>query len=84
MDRAIPNLVVEPVRHEFGLSDAALGVFTGVAFALSYSLIVLPMGRISDRAKDDKMLDQCIASERVRKLGRQADAFTHITTLPAF
>jgi predicted MFS family arabinose efflux permease len=56
MDRAIPNLLVEPIRHEFSLNDAQLGVLTGLAFAVAYSLAVLPLGWISDRARRPTVL----------------------------
>jgi MFS family permease len=49
IDRGMPNILVEPIRHEFHLSDSQLGLFSGVAFALSFSLAILPMGFISDR-----------------------------------
>lgn len=49
MDRAMPGILVEPVRHEFGLKDAELGLFTGVSFGIAFALAVLPMGFLSDR-----------------------------------
>jgi len=49
IDRGMPNILVEPIRHEFHLSDSQLGLFSGVAFALSFSIAILPMGFISDR-----------------------------------
>jgi len=49
IDRGMPNILLEPIRHEFHLSDSQLGLFSGVAFALSFSIAILPMGFISDR-----------------------------------
>lgn len=45
----MPSILTEPVRIEFSLSDAQLGLFTGVAYGLSLAVFVLPMGAISDR-----------------------------------
>ena len=50
MDRGMPAILVEPVRHEFALTDAQLGLFSGLGFGVAFALAVLPMGYISDRA----------------------------------
>jgi len=49
IDRGMPNILLEPIRHEFHLTDAQLGVFSGLGFALAFSITILPMGFISDR-----------------------------------
>ncbi len=49
MDRALPNILVEPVRAEFGLNDTQLGLFTGLAYGAAFCLAVLPAGWIADR-----------------------------------
>ncbi|MCC6382701.1 MAG: MFS transporter [Dehalococcoidia bacterium] len=49
MDRALPNILVEPVKNEFGLSDTQVGLFTGLAYGVAFSLAVLPAGWIADR-----------------------------------
>jgi len=40
--------VGEPIRKEFGLSDAALGAL-GTAFTLLYAFVGVPLGRLADR-----------------------------------
>lgn len=47
-DRQILGAVGEPVRKEFGLSDAALGAL-GTAFTLLYAFVGIPFGRLADR-----------------------------------
>ena len=49
MDRGMPTILVEPIRHEFGLSDSELGLFTGLGFGVAFAVAVLPMGYLSDR-----------------------------------
>ncbi|MBN8842913.1 MAG: MFS transporter [Sphingomonadales bacterium] len=49
VDRSMPSILTEPIRAEFGLSDAQLGLFTGVAYGLALAAFVLPMGYFSDR-----------------------------------
>jgi MFS family permease len=55
MDRGLPNILLEPMREEFHLKDAQLGLF-GMAFAVAFSAAVLPMGYISDRMNRRNML----------------------------
>lgn len=38
LDRQIMNLMLEPIRREFGASDLQLGILSGVVFALVYSV----------------------------------------------
>jgi len=47
-DRQILALLVDPIRADMHISDAALGVLQGAAFAVLYSCIGLPLGRIAD------------------------------------
>lgn len=49
LDRTLPQLVTEPVKKEFGLSDAQLGLFLGVAFGVSYGAAGLLVGPLVDR-----------------------------------
>lgn len=41
LDRQLMNLMLEPIRKEFGASDLQLGVLSGVVFALVYSICSL-------------------------------------------
>jgi MFS family permease len=41
--------VGEPIRKEFGLSDAALGAL-GTAFTLLYAFVGVPLGRLADKS----------------------------------
>jgi MFS family permease len=56
MDRGMAGILVEPLRHEFKLNDKQLGLFTGLAFGLSFSLAVLPMGYVADRVNRKNLL----------------------------
>jgi len=49
-DRAIMSVVVEPMRHELGLSDFQIGLLQGLAFACIYALIGIPIGRLAERS----------------------------------
>lgn len=47
-DRQILGAVGEPIRKEFELSDASLGLL-GTAFTLLYAFVGLPLGRLADK-----------------------------------
>jgi len=49
-DRAIPAVVLEPIRKEFNLDDTWLGLL-GTSFTLIYALAGLPLGRLSDKMR---------------------------------
>lgn len=48
-DRNMLNILLEPIRQDLKLTDGQIGTLTGVAFACSYALFAVPLGRISDR-----------------------------------
>ncbi|MBV6417651.1 MAG: Hexuronate transporter [Steroidobacteraceae bacterium] len=50
IDRQILAMLMEPIKHEFGVSDTAMGLLTGFAFVLFYTLAGIPIARFADRA----------------------------------
>ena len=54
IDRQIVNILAEPIRLELGLSDTQIGLMTGLAFALFYTVLGLPIARFSDRATTNR------------------------------
>jgi predicted MFS family arabinose efflux permease len=49
VDRIILALLQVPIQHEFNLSDAQMGSLTGLAFAVFYTGLGLPIARLADR-----------------------------------
>ena len=49
LDRTIFNVLIEPIKKEFTLSDTAMGLLAGFGFVLFYSLLGIPIARIADR-----------------------------------
>ena len=43
IDRTLISVLAEPIKRDFGLSDGQLGLLTGLAFAISYSLAGIPL-----------------------------------------
>jgi predicted MFS family arabinose efflux permease len=48
-DRAVLNLLLEPIRHELGATDTQLGLLSGLAFGLFYSGLAIPIAALADR-----------------------------------
>jgi MFS family permease len=55
-DRAIITVVIEPIKHEFNLSDSQLGVLAGLAFSIAHATIAIPAGAIADRVSRRKLI----------------------------
>lgn len=49
IDRQILSLMVEPVKRDLGLSDTAISLLHGFAFAIFYTAMGLVLGRVADR-----------------------------------
>jgi MFS family permease len=49
LDRQILALLVEPIRKDLDLSDTQMGLIMGPSFALFYTILGLPIGRLADR-----------------------------------
>lgn len=49
IDRQILNLLVGPIRADLGISDFQMSLLQGMAFAVFYCTLGLPLGRLADR-----------------------------------
>ena len=49
LDRQILALLVEPIKRDLGISDTKMSLLLGLAFALFYTLLGMPLGRLADR-----------------------------------
>ena len=49
IDRQIVNILAEPISRELSLSDTQIGLMTGIAFALFYTVLGLPIARYADK-----------------------------------
>jgi MFS family permease len=54
-DRQLLGALGEPIRHEFQLSDTALG-FLGTIFTIIYAFVGLPLGALSDRWHRNRLI----------------------------
>lgn len=49
IDRLSMSILQVPIRAELGLSDSQIGVLTGLAFSLVYTVLTIPIARLADR-----------------------------------
>jgi predicted MFS family arabinose efflux permease len=54
LDRQIVNILAEPIRRDLDLSDTQIGLMTGLAFALFYTVLGLPIARHADRPSTNR------------------------------
>jgi MFS family permease len=49
VDRQILSILLDPIKQDLGVSDTAMGVLTGFAFAFFYTFAGIPIARAADR-----------------------------------
>ena len=49
LDRQILGILAKPIKDEFGLTDAQFGLMGGLAFALLYTTLAIPIAWLADR-----------------------------------
>jgi len=61
VDRLCMSILSVPIRRELGLSDTEIGILTGLAFSLVYTLTAVPIARLADRGSRKRVLVGCLA-----------------------
>lgn len=61
LDRQILNILAELIKHDLNLTDTQLGIVTGLAFALFYSLLGLPIARYAERGDRPRLIAAALA-----------------------
>lgn len=49
LDRTLLNPLIEPIKHQFHLSDTQMGYLSGLTFAMFYTTLGLPLAWVADR-----------------------------------
>ncbi|MDZ4376146.1 MAG: MFS transporter [Phenylobacterium sp.] len=63
LDRQVINVLAEPIKRDLGLSDTQLGLVTGLFFAIFYNSVSIPLGRIADNLRTNRvhLISGCLA-----------------------
>lgn len=56
IDRQILNLLVAPVRRDLGITDTEMSLLLGFSFAIFYSVLGLPFGRLADSMSRPRLI----------------------------
>lgn len=56
IDRQLVTILIEPIKAEFGASDTEMGLLTGLAFAVFYVTLGIPIARLADRSSRRNVL----------------------------
>ncbi|NWG46500.1 MAG: MFS transporter [Alphaproteobacteria bacterium] len=60
LDRMVIAVLAEPIKADLELTDTQLGLVSGFAFAVLYSLTGIPLARIADRGSRVSLLAACL------------------------
>jgi predicted MFS family arabinose efflux permease len=61
IDRVSMVVVMEPIKHEFHLSDSLLGLVSGLGYSMVYAVFAIPMGMLADRVNRKNLLAGLLA-----------------------
>lgn len=49
LDRTVINILIDPIKHDYHLSDTVMGFISGFGFVMMYSILAAPVARWADR-----------------------------------
>ena len=52
LDRSILGILNQPIKDELQLTDTQMGFLGGIAFAIFYTLVGIPIARLADKTAD--------------------------------
>jgi MFS family permease len=61
LDQGLMSLLLQPIKEDLHLSDSPLGFLTGIAFALFYATLGVPIARWADRGNRTTITSLAIA-----------------------
>ncbi|MSP43523.1 MAG: MFS transporter [Alphaproteobacteria bacterium] len=60
LDRQILSILMQPIKEDMQLSDTALGFLSGIAFALFYATLGMPIARMADKNSRVTIITVCL------------------------
>lgn len=62
IDRQVINILAEPIKNDLHLADWQLGLLSGFAFGIVYTLLGFPLARAADRHHRGFIIAACLAA----------------------
>ncbi len=79
VDRQIFSVLLQPIKEEFQFSDVQMGLLGGLAFALLYSTLGIPIARLADRSSRVNIIAVSLAFwSAATAMTGLAKTFTHL------
>jgi MFS family permease len=69
IDRQVLNLMIEPMKADFKISDTRVALLIGAAFSITYGLAGIPLARIADIANRRNLIAASLAFWSLCTLG---------------
>lgn len=69
LDRQIVAILAEPIKNDLGLADWQIGLMTGLAFAVFYTVLGLPIARLADTGHRPRIIAAATAIWSLFTLG---------------
>lgn len=61
LDRVLPSILAEQIKHDLGLSDGIFGLINGFGFLVIYAAASIPIARFSDRGHHNLVVVAALA-----------------------
>lgn len=61
LDRQVVNILAEPIKNDLGLADWQLGLMSGLAFAIFYTFLGIPIARLAERKNRAVIIGSAVA-----------------------
>ena len=61
IDRQILSLLIQPIKEDLGITDTQIGLLAGLAFAIFYSFIGIPIAKLDDTKNRVKIISIGVA-----------------------
>ena len=79
VDRQVVAILAEPIKQDLGLADWQLGLMTGLAFAVLYTVLGVPIARVAERGDRPLIIAAAVAVwSGFTALSGLAQNFTHL------
>lgn len=79
VDRQVVSILAEPIKQDLHLADWQLGLMTGLAFAVLYTVLGLPIARLAERGDRPLIIAVAVAVwSGFTAISGMAQTFTHL------